>query len=139
MTTETEIYTLHRYFIWANKMRTDFYAILGKRGPGKPVAPKEQIDLFLYMSLWYSQIYVVIESWREIGLIDKSIDSLLTSPNVDLLRRYRNGVCHFQKDYYDERFQGFMKDGEDSVQWVRYLNSEFGRWFFEHFKNNKNA
>jgi hypothetical protein len=50
------------------------------------------------MSYWYAALYVVIEGWRDLGLADATIDALLQSPNVDLLKRYRNGVFHFQKD-----------------------------------------
>jgi hypothetical protein len=71
------------------------------------------------MSYWYGGLYVVIEGWQELGLSDAVIDATLQSPNVHLLRRYRNGVFHFKKDYNDERFLAFMKDGNASVSVVR--------------------
>jgi hypothetical protein len=73
----------------------------------------------------------VIEGWGDLDLHDDEIDGLLESPNVDLLRRYRNGVFHFQREYYDERFVGLIRDGEDVVTWVRDLNSAFGRYFLD--------
>jgi hypothetical protein len=121
--------TLHRYFIWANRMRVHFDEIISKSELGR--AP--EIESFLYMSYWYAALYVVIEGWREIGLADAAIDALLQSPNVDLLRRYRNGVFHFQKDYNDEKFQSFMR-GEDTVSWVRSLNQQFDRYFLDHLR-----
>src|ERR1700688_3247229 len=99
--------TLHRYYIWANRMRTHFDEILSKGA----LDGKAEIESFLYMSYWYGGLYVVIEGWRELELTDTAIDELLQSSNVELLRRYRNGVFHFQRDYNDERFRAFMEEG----------------------------
>jgi hypothetical protein len=76
-------------------------------------------------------LYVVIEGWRALKLRDPTIDDLLGSPNVGLLKRYRHGVFHYQRKYYDERFLGLIVDGQDVVTWVRALNREFGRFFLE--------
>ncbi len=134
-----EIITLHRYFIWADRMRVHFDEIL-KRAESKPVAvelPKTEngIDTFLYMSLWYGTFYVLIEGWQELKLTDPKIDSLLKSPNVELLRRYRNGVFHFQKEYYDKRFMELMSEGQDIANWIRNLRDEFSRWFIDIHRN----
>jgi hypothetical protein len=110
-------------------MRTHFDDLLQKHSHGSCSDTGFEIEWFLYMSYWYGGLFVVIEGWRELQLTDPVIDSLLKSKNVDLLRRYRNGVFHFQKNYFDERFIGFMRDGENCVDWVRQLNREFGRFF----------
>lgn len=118
---------LHRYYIWANRMRTHFDEILSRGddlSEGKP-----QIETFLYMSYWYAGLYVVIEGWQKLNLLDALIDDLLKSRNVELLRRYRNGVFHFQPRYDDKRFTDFMENGIDEVTWVRSLNQQFGRYF----------
>ena len=83
------------------------------------------------MSYWYGGLFVVIEGWKELQLSDSVIDGLLASPNVELLRRYRNGVFHFQRDYHDQRFHEFMTQGIDEIVWVRALNEQFGRFFLE--------
>jgi hypothetical protein len=86
------------------------------------------------MSYWYGGLYVVVEGWRKLRLSDPKIDALLTSQNVNLLKRYRNGIFHFQKNYLDERFIEFM-ESQDSVPWVRELNLAFGDYFLrEHEK-----
>lgn len=125
------VMTLHRYYIWANKFRTHFDRIK------IDVSPPEFNPLVwfvgeggLFLSYWYSALYVVIEGWQSLGFKDAEIDTLLASPNVDHLRRYRNGVCHFQPKYLDDRFIEMMRSS-DSVQWVRSLNSAFGRFFLE--------
>ena len=81
------------------------------------------------MSYWYGALYVVVEGWQELKLTDPVIDGLLRSPNVDLLRRYRNGVFHFQRKFYDERFWDLMLAGRESVEWVSQLHREFRRYF----------
>jgi len=128
------IFSLHRYFIWANKMRTDFDSILAQRSNGEYNKESLKIESNIYMSYWYGGLYVVIESWKTLKLSDPDIDELLLSPNVDLLRRYRNGVFHFQKDYYDKRFIDFIAEGENTVEWVRRLNTAFGKLFLEYFE-----
>ena len=40
-----------------------------------------------WMGLWYGTLYVVAEGWQALGLHDKQLDELLTSPNTELLRR----------------------------------------------------
>jgi hypothetical protein len=126
------IVTLHRYFIWANRMRTHFDEILNREQFS--YEGTAQIESFLYMSYWYAGLYVVIEGWKALELSDTVIDELVNSPNVELLRRYRNGVFHFQRNYNDQRFDEFMTQGTDEVAWVRSLNEQFGRYFLERHK-----
>lgn len=131
--------TLHRYFIWANRMRTHFDSLFSDETPVARVGPgsKRFIEAMLYMSYWYAGLYVVIEGWKELELHDPVIDALLTSPNVALLRRYRNGVFHFQPDYMNARFRGFIEEGVEPVTWVRELNQQFGRFFLDQPHNDK--
>ncbi|MBI3781684.1 MAG: hypothetical protein HY278_11610 [candidate division NC10 bacterium] len=129
MPTDTELVTLHRYYIWANKFRTHFDKILAEgtiREPNALIWFADETGLFL--SYWYASLYVVVEGWDELGCRDDEIDGLLTSPNVEHLRRYRNGVCHFQRQYLDDRFIELMSS-PNSVEWVRRLNMAFGRYF----------
>jgi len=135
---------LHKYWILANRMREHFDnslknpRFLEKKddNPMMVVAAFIVDDPGIFMSYWYGGLFVVIEGWRELKLHDPKIDKLIDSPNVDLLRRYRNGAFHFQKNYFDDRFQGFMKE-QDSVQWVRDLNRAFGNYFLRELKKKK--
>jgi hypothetical protein len=123
---------LHRYFIWANKMRTDFDVLLTKRKNKKVPESLTLIEDNMYMSYWYAGLYVVIEGWRELKLEDTAIDNLLSREDyVELLRRYRNGVFHYQKDYFDSRFAEVWFQKKDFVTWVRELNRQFGRYFLQ--------
>jgi hypothetical protein len=130
-----ELLTLHRYFIWANRMRVHFETAAAPFAElVRPDAEIDETTVFestLYMSYWYGGLYVVIEGWKDLNLSDSVIDELLKSPNVGLLKRYRHGVFHFQRDYFDKRFTEFMDQGIDAVTWVRSLNEQFGRYFLE--------
>ncbi len=130
------VHTLHRYFIWANRLWIHLDdQLASNRQQGK----RDEIQTFLYMSYWYAALYVVVEGWKKLHLHDKAIDGLLSSPNVGLLRRYRNGVFHFHAEYYDQRFIQFISEGENTVEWVRTLSRQFGRFFLDWFKRTKEA
>ena len=119
------VVSLHRYFIWANKMRTDFDHLLKANNTTKH-------EHELYMSYWYAGLYIVIEGWKDLNMSDSIINKLLRNTNnVELLRRYRNGVFHFQKTYFDKRFVGVWEQNRKFIDWVRELNRQFGRYFLE--------
>jgi len=133
-------FTLHRYFLWANRMRTHFDDLLKKRIQRTAMGEKADqfyIEETMYMSYWYGGLYVVIEGWKQLGLSDPAVDTLLRSRNVALLKRYRDGVYHFQPEYYDERFMAFIVKGEHVAQWVRTLNAAIGAFFLRWFETNK--
>ena len=90
-----------------------------------------EVESFLYFSYWYAGLFVVIEGWWELNLHDAVVDRLLESPHVGLLRRYRNGVFHFQRDYFDKRLTGFLAAAPKTVPWMRELTLQFGRFFLE--------
>ena len=97
-----EILSLHRYFIWANKMRVNFESLALKSNLDEFLV---QMDLMMYMSYWYGTLFTVIEGWQDLHLEDHKIENLLVSDKIELLRRYRNGVFHYQKTYNDTRFK----------------------------------
>lgn len=137
--TRADINALHRYFIWSDRMRVHFDQVLQRKlDAQKPFSEKEKhvfdIETFMYMSLWYGTFYVLVEGWKELGLSDPEIDKLLVSENTSMLRRYRNGVFHYQRNYVDDRFQEIMRDGIDSVTWIRELREAFSRWFLLNLK-----
>lgn len=129
-----EVHTLHRYFIWSDRMREHYKSTLGT---GKiDVASENGISTLLYMSYWYASLYVVIEGWKELKSHDQPIDRLLENKQyVDLLKRYRNGIFHFQKKYFDERLMNFIKEGEKTAIWAKSLHNEFSRYFLNYFKS----
>ena len=137
----TTLIALHRYWIWANRMREYYDNALmdlarieeGKKDPLKWSLTFFADDPGIFMSYWYAGLFVVIEGWEELELHDPDIDKLIASPYKDLLRRFRNGAFHYQKEYFDERFREFQTE-QGSVAWVRELNLTLGRYFLRELK-----
>ncbi|MER0216016.1 MAG: hypothetical protein DU481_07445 [Nitrosomonas sp.] len=128
-----KLLALHRYYIGANRFREHFE---DKLSSFSSIIDSEELfisDCGLFLSHWYAALYVVIEGWKETKLTDTIIDSLLSSENVELLKRFRNGIYHYQQHYYDPRFLNLL-EAEDIVPWVRQLNQEFGRYFLTHLE-----
>lgn len=139
MNDEEAIYTLHRYLIWSNLMRERFQQTLEIQGPPpkseSAVSPHWLIRPYAFFCYWFASLYVVIEGWRELGLKDHKIDALLSSNYVGLLRRLRNGVFHFQKDYFDSRFRNYTNVGDPAANWADDLHNEFSRYFLEWYES----
>ena len=98
------VYALHRYFINANYMQHLFKEKVTTHGVPTEFASKTFLESQALMGFWYAGLYVVIEGWLELRLRDEAIDRLLQSEHVGLLKRYRHGICHYQKRYFDPRF-----------------------------------
>ncbi|MEI1280624.1 hypothetical protein V6Z05_19995 [Leptospira venezuelensis] len=124
-------HSLHKYFIHSDRMRILFENILKDRikSGETPSFGELMITDFIYLNFWYSSLYVIVEGWMEHKLEDKTINDLLKSPNLEKLRRFRNGVFHYQKDYFDSRFMDFIRSDENPVDWVRRLHKAFSDWF----------
>jgi hypothetical protein len=61
--------------------------------------------------IWCGLLFTVVEGYQDLKLTDSQVDALLSqSTRVDALRRCRNGVFHFQKDYFDDRLIAPMRD-----------------------------
>lgn len=133
---DNHVFALHRYFIWSTLMKQEFEksilggALLPADGEPPSFVPFRFFALSAgtYMSYWYGSLFVVCEGWQELSLSDPKIDGYLSDPKLGVLKRYRNGAFHFQKDYFDSRFTEFAVE-RDSVPWVRDLHSSFDEWF----------
>lgn len=99
--------------------------------------PAHEANLYPWMPYWYAALYVVAEGWQELGLQDAEIDGLLGDPALGLLKRYRNGVFHFQREYHDDRLTEFIAEGAASAQWAGELHDAFSRWFLDFFRDLK--
>lgn len=117
--------SLHRYFIWADRMRILFLReVQATRG-------KKDAELLYgpFMDFWYGSLYVVVEGWRDLNLSDPVVDPYLASPNLDLLRLYRNGAFHYQPDYWSHKRTDLMVKGNKEVAWLHGLHAALGAFF----------
>lgn len=110
-------------------MRLLFLSELGSVGSDVDHDTDLAAHLDLYMSYWYAALYVVVEGWRELSLEDGQLDQLLAHPYIELLRRYRNGVFHYRRRYWDERLLTLIREGAASARWVGELHQAFGGYF----------
>jgi hypothetical protein len=136
MAEDREIQVLLRYFLWADRMRIHFEDALNAAGGVPDVfEPRSEdealaaFNVLLYISMFYGTLYVVVEGWRDLGLSDPEVDELLNSSNVGLLKRYRHGCFHFQRDYWDDRFMGLLREGEATAAWIQSLHGALDRFF----------
>lgn len=94
--------------------------------------PIERMRLFAIVSLWLASLYVVVEGWKELGEKDRKIEELVDEcpQYIDLLRKYRNAVYHYQPSLLDNRFSQFTDENE-SLIWAMTLELEFQRFLWE--------
>jgi len=79
----------------------------------------------------------VIEGYEKIGIADPTIDKLLLNKkNREILRRYRNGVYHFQPDIFDDREVDLMTSAHEVLPWLDELRLAFtkfiDKWYETH-------
>lgn len=88
---------------------------------------------FALSAQWFASVWVVIEGWRENRMYDAVIDRLLIAyPDFcELLRRFRNGVYHYQPELFDQRQTDLPRNGDETHFWVYALFYEFKRYFWE--------
>ena len=88
---------------------------------------------FALAAQWLASVPVLIEGWRKLKMPEGLINRLLDAyPDYcDQLRRFRNGVYHFQPEIFDERLRAFPTSGQETLLWVSALFYEFKRFLWE--------
>lgn len=120
--------TLHRYWIWSNAMRIKFYESLENITPTTSAVELYVNETGMYMSYWYSSLYVVIEEYRQTDLTNKDVDALISDQTkIENLRLFRNATFHFQEDYFSEKFAKFISD-KNSASWCVQLTEKIGEF-----------
>ncbi|SRR6266567_4255414 len=135
-----KVFSLHRYFVWCAEMREHYMQAGMKVSPTPSFFDNPRAGrVFMYLSYWYAGLYAVCEGWQELKLSDPEIDKLLQSPHKEFLKRFRNGVYHFQADYFDKRFMDALVRGKDFDKWAESLMLAFARYFDAWIKNQTAA
>jgi hypothetical protein len=49
--------------------------------------------------------------------------------HLEVLKRFRSGVYHYQTDYFDKRLLDPLMLGKDFDQWVESLRHAFAKYF----------
>jgi hypothetical protein len=124
---------LHRHWLHADSIKERISLPL--RGIERLKVPSdlrdfgELLSAFMALSVWYALLYVVIEGYKEMGLSDVDLDRLLVRADyVDLLRRFRNSILHYQEDALCDKHTAFLY-AEGSEKWILDLNRAFEAFF----------
>ena len=131
MSYSEEILSLHKYYIFANQMQVQYFGLIEANNKGLRNRKQFDIEEITYMSLWYGMLYVVLEGYKGLKLKDELIDNLTRSTNIKLLYQFRNGVFHFQKNYFNKKFLGLIAEGGKSAEWIISLHAELGRFLLK--------
>jgi hypothetical protein len=140
-TKEELVPILFRYFMAADLMSQEFDEHL-TRDPNDSALHDGNPMAFLVskaglkMCLWYAMLYVVVDGWRLCKLSDPEVDELLKSPNVKLLKQFRDGMFHFQPgQWLPKKLSGFFEPKNKTVEWVRALTTDLRRSLLAEMKN----
>lgn len=131
-----KVFTLYRYYLYAVIMRDD----LRKENLGDFIKQlNDNISSILlifssragvYLTYFYSAIYLVIEGWKDLKLSDEDIDKLISSPYTDRLRLFRNATFHYQKEPVSPKLLNFFGSEEEATEkWINELYAKFGEYF----------
>lgn len=136
-----KIFSLDRYFVWCAEMREHYQQVGAQVSPTPSFFENENANrALMYVSYWYAGLYVVCEGWKdELKLSDSEIDTLLESPHLDVLRRFRNGVYHYQADYFSKKLLDAFMLGRDFDEWVNSLMLAFAKYFDDWRKSQTGA
>ena len=126
-----QLMALHKYFLNADFLRDVFMRRIKREQSSDERSFVELIDDTTAMSLWYATVYVVIEGWREIKATDPELDVLLDDDRVDALRRFRNQIFHYQREYDNPRLLEFLGPDDEHAQrateWIQRTHASLGR------------
>jgi hypothetical protein len=129
-----ELRLLHQYFVWGDRMRVHFRAAMKLPTPENIYVPLiQEPEKWLYMCYWYASAYTVVEGFTELGLNDARVQAFLDRADyVEKLKRFRNGVFHFQKKLMDDRFLDFIGLPE-SAKWITEFWEALSDYFLAKF------
>jgi hypothetical protein len=85
---------------------------------------EEGAELDLYLALWHSMLYAVIETWKGFRLSSPDIDSLLADERISLLKDFRNAILH-PRDCADARIDALATQGDAAYPHFTQLLAAF--------------
>jgi len=120
-----------RYLFWCDLHRRRLERYEGTAEDG---APDSSHWVFIALvAQWYASLWVVVEGWSEVREADSDIDDLLAScPRLcELMKRFRNGVYHYQPSLVEPRILEFLGESDVTYVWAYLLHQEFCRFFWQ--------
>ncbi|WP_457795377.1 hypothetical protein [Horticoccus sp. 23ND18S-11] len=127
-----DLLSLYTYWCRADAVRVFIYSDLPTARDEYPPWLLEMGNMdskFQRIFVWYAMLYVVVEGFQELRLQDAQVEELIRREDyISQLRRFRNSIFHFQKDFETEKYWDFLKAKESEI-WVRKLNSALEGFF----------
>ncbi|MBC7144080.1 MAG: hypothetical protein H5U24_01595 [Thioclava marina] len=133
---DPKIGALYTHFVTADAVEYHLRNALKASGGPAPNSIKvsdiaRDLSAFRVISVYYALIYVVVEGYHELGLVDEKVDHFLQdAEKVDSLRRFRNATFHFQKDPLSDKLMAHLSEdryGDWTRDLARALESFFVR------------
>jgi hypothetical protein len=130
--------SLHRHWVWADRMKELFEYYLKEEGLPpeeslKPDQPYMLSSMFSCMFLWYGLLYVTCDGIEKVGKT-KMVD---VSPAFNEVRKalyqFRNAMFHIQPQYWSPKLIDVFKD-EKIVEGIRATHASVGTWLEEQLK-----
>lgn len=114
-----------QYLHWADLQFRAFLAI-GEDG--------READRIGALAHWLAAEHVVLEGWTELEIGDPIVSLLVERypENVEVLRRCRNAVYHFQKVVLDPRICKVLADQNEELKWATAMHYEYHRFFVQY-------
>ena len=128
--------SLYRKFLWANELYARYRSALRREGnfmrqaltTGQIGSFEECFRSEMYLCLWFSTLYIVIDGWPALRQRDAALTPLLRSPNKNLLRRFRDATFH-ASHWDDAGMAPLIAKGQASFEWVQQVTLAFRRFF----------
>ncbi len=130
--------SLYKKFVWADAMRSEYERVYARDQEfitsgleQKTIGSfEEAFESDMYMCLWFSLLYVVIEGWPTLRMQFDTLTPLLRREDLkNLLKDFRDANFH-PTDWRDERLDALVQRGRASYEWVFAVTNAF-REFFE--------
>ena len=104
--------------VWARRLSDD-QLVLEVMESARTVRNNETSIAFGMLALHLATLYAVAEKWREWGFSDPTVDQLLTSPYLKVLKKYRHTVFHV--DLLDAPGAAELAAKKEVVDWSKVL------------------
>src|SRR3989442_11676617 len=134
--TKARLISLYKKFVWADGLRREYQRVYARDQEfiSSGLAQKtigsfeEAFESDMYMCLWFSVLYVVIEGWPALRMRYDQLTPLLRSPNKELLKDFRDANFH-PTDRRDDRLDALVQKGKESYEWVVEVTNAFREFF----------
>jgi hypothetical protein len=124
--------SLCSYFIVADRIKRHFFDVLSEPVEDQERLTPYEVNVDIYMTLWYATLYVVIDAWQKMGKRHKRLSELLTHKDyVALLKGFRDDTFHYQPHDVRKRAIRFLVDRE-AAGWIREVHAELYKYFRIH-------